>query len=271
LERLPLAQRIGWEVLINPDEEIGSPGSAHLFAAAAVRNDLGLVFEPAFPDGNLVSSRKGSGNFSAVVRGRAAHAGRDFHLGRNAIEAAARFAVSAAELNGSIPGVTVNVARIDGGGPANVVPDLAICRLNARVETFEQQTLVHDALRRIAADIDRRDGISIELHGEFLSPPKVLDEPTLALLGHVAECARELGMPAISWRPSGGASDANKLAAAGLTVVDTLGPRGGNMHSAEEYLLVESLTERAALSALLLLKLAGGQIDWPAKRRAPMK
>src|SRR5262249_39128994 len=80
LERSPVAGSLAWEVLLNPDEEIGSPGSGSLFAAAAKRNDIGLLFEPALPDGSLVASRKGSGNFTFIVHGRAAHAGRDAHL-----------------------------------------------------------------------------------------------------------------------------------------------------------------------------------------------
>ena len=87
-ERSPWAEKVGWEVLINPDEEIGSPGSAPLLIQAAKRNNLGLVFEPSLPDGNLVGARKGSGNFTAIARGKAAHAGRNPQLGRNAIDRA---------------------------------------------------------------------------------------------------------------------------------------------------------------------------------------
>ena len=124
LERSPFAENIGWEVLINPDEEIGSPGSSPLLHEAARRNHLGLVYEPALSDGSLVSERKGSGNFDIIVRGKAAHAGRDFLAGRNAIATAAKLAVELDKLNGASE-LTVNVARIDGGGPNNMVPDLA--------------------------------------------------------------------------------------------------------------------------------------------------
>ena len=77
LERSRWAERIGWEVLVSPDEELGSPGSAPILADAATRNHVGLIFEPALPVGSVVGARKGSGNFVAVVRGRSAHAGRD--------------------------------------------------------------------------------------------------------------------------------------------------------------------------------------------------
>ncbi len=80
-ERFAQADRLGWTAVINPDEEIGSPGSAALLAATAKNHALGLLFEPALPDGALVDRRRGSGNFSIVIRGRSAHAGRDFAKG----------------------------------------------------------------------------------------------------------------------------------------------------------------------------------------------
>lgn len=266
LERSELRDHIGWEVLLNPDEEIGSPGSAGLLAGCAARNHLGLVFEPAFPDGSLVSERKGSGNFSAVIRGRAAHAGRDLAAGRNAIVAAADFALAAHALNGRIPEASVNVGRIDGGGPVNVVPDLAIVRLNARAAQVADQHLLEQELQQIANDVVARREVAIQLHGGFLSPPKLLDDRTRALCRLIESCGQALNLP-IQWTRSGGASDGNKLAAAGLPVIDTLGPVGGHLHSPDEYLRVETLPERARLCALLLLRLATGEAT--LERKSP--
>lgn len=266
LERSVWAGQLGWEIVLNPDEELGSPGSAGLLAAAAGRNDLGMLFEPALPDGTLVGARKGSGNFTAVVRGRSAHAGRDPHLGRNAIHALARFIGAISSLDGTEPGLTVNVGRIEGGTAANVVPDLAIARLNARAATREQMVLVEQRLWELADEVNRSDGINLQIHGGFFSPPKPLEGRGLALMEHVASCGRELGLE-VTWRSTGGVSDGNKLAAAGLPNVDSLGVRGGGLHSSSEYLLIDSLTERAQLAALLLLKLASGEIAWP--RPAP--
>jgi glutamate carboxypeptidase len=95
------------------------------------------------------------------------------------------------------------------------------------------------------------------LEGGVTSPPKLLDEPTRKLLGLIESSAKELGWT-LATRPSGGVSDGNKLAAAGLPVVDTLGPRGGNLHSDQEFVMIDSLTERAKLSALVLMRLANG-------------
>src|SRR6266542_4277447 len=93
LERSNISGRVGYEIVLNPDEEIGSPGSGDLIVEAGKRCDCALLFEPAFSDGWLIDQRKGSGNFVFVVRGRAAHAGREFQLGRSAIVAAAELVV----------------------------------------------------------------------------------------------------------------------------------------------------------------------------------
>jgi len=257
LEKSPWAENVGWEVLINPDEEIGSPGSTALLVEAARENHIGLIFEPSLPDGNLVGDRKGSGNYKVTVRGRAAHAGREPHMGRNAITALARFIV---ELNrASENGVTINVGHIEGGGPVNVVPDLAVCRFNVRVMTLEDQVYFEEHVDGLAREFNRLDGISLDLEGRFARPPKPLDGKTRLLLGHIAGCGADLGLN-LEWRTSGGSCDGNNLAAAGLPTVDSLGVTGGGIHSADEYLLLNSLVERAQLSALLLMKLGAGEI-----------
>jgi glutamate carboxypeptidase len=264
LERSPYAEKVGWEVLLNPDEEIGSPGSAPLLEQSARRNHLGLVYEPALADGTLAGARKGSGNFTAVVRGKAAHAGREYHLGRNAIVALADFVGALDALNGRRPGVTVNPGRIEGGGPLNVVPDLAIVRFNVRVADAEQQTWVDQELQRLGAAIDAREGISLALRGRFGRPPKVLTSANLALFEMLAGCGAELGV-GIRWQSTGGCCDGNNLAAAGLPNVDTLGVCGGRIHSSREFVLLDSLTERARLSALFLMKLGAGELHPPER------
>jgi glutamate carboxypeptidase len=262
LERSGLADQLGWEVLINSDEEIGSPGSSGLFYEASERNGLGLVFEPSLPDGQLIAERKGSGNFAVVIRGRSAHAGREFELGRNGLTAAARLGLDLEALRDPANGLTVNIARLEGGGPLNVVPELGICRFNVRYRDAEQQDMLRSRIDERVAGINDAEGYSAELHGGFTAPPKALDGPTEQLLESIAACGRGLGLD-IRWRSSGGVCDGNRLAAAGLPAVDTLGVRGGAIHSAEEDLLTDSLTERAKLTALLLMNLAVGRTPWP--------
>ena len=265
LERSPVAAEIGWTVFINPDEELGSPGSSHRFEALAKEHALGLLFEPALPEGALVGARKGSGNFHATMTGRSAHAGRDPHAGRNAVHALAEYIVALTGLGQTSSGITVNVGRVDGGGPLNVVPDRASCGFNVRVSSREEQRAVEARLAELSERFNGREGYQLKLHGCFTAPPKPLDGPTLRLLEHVAACGRELGMD-LAWRDTGGTCDGNRLAAAGLPNVDSLGPRGGALHSPDEFLHLDSLVERAKLSALLLMKLAAGELEWPIPR-----
>ena len=95
------------------------------------------------------------------------------------------------------------------------------------------------------------------VHGGFARPPKPLSPEAEALFGLVKQAGTDLGQT-IGWQPSGGVCDGNNIAACGVPVVDTMGVRGGKIHSMEEYLIVDSLAERAALSALTILRLAGG-------------
>ncbi len=261
-EASPFCGQVGWEVLLNPDEELGSPGSLPLLQEAAGRNQLGLLFEPCLPDGNLVGARKGSGNFAAVIRGRAAHAGRDPHLGRNAVHALAEFIMALDALGKARPGLNVNVGKVEGGGALNRVPDLAIARFNLRAGDAEDMAAAAAFLAAQKAAFSGREGYALELHGGFTSPPKPLVGGTLDLLRQVAECGSRLGME-LSWRASGGVSDGNKLAAAGLPNVDTLGARGDNIHGPLEWLALDSLPERARLAALLLMRLGSGELAWP--------
>ncbi len=252
-EASPFADRLGWEVVIVSDEEVSSPGSAALLTDAAHRCHLGLTYEPALPDGTLAGARKGSGNFSAIVTGRAAHAGREPEKGRNAIVAAADLAVRLKALTAD--DLSVNPAKIDGGGPNNIVPDVAVLRWNMRPSTPEAQASAQAAVAALAAEVAAAHDVGVEVHGGFARPPKPLDANQLRLFALVRDCGAALNLP-IGWRDTGGVCDGNNLAATGLAVVDTLGPRGGAIHSSDEFLCVDSLEERARLSALILMRVA---------------
>lgn len=258
LEASPLAEHIGWEVLLNPDEEIGSQSSAPLIAEAARRCHVGLIYEPSFPDGHLAGARKGSGNFALLARGRAAHAGREHHLGRNAIRLLAEATAAIDDLNGQREGVTFNPGFVHGGGATNIVPDTAMMRFNVRLPRPEDADWVQRELERIVAGFDAREGYALELHGGFTRMPKILSPANERLFALAQDCGRELGL-ALEHLPTGGCCDGNNLAAAGVPNIDTLGVHGGAIHSAKEWMRVSSLTERGQLSALLLLRLAAGE------------
>ena len=258
VEASEVAERIGYEVVINSDEEVGSLGSAPLIAQAARGKRAALTYEPsALPDGTLAGARPGSGNYSLVVRGRSAHAGRNPEDGRNAVLAAADLALRLEKLKRD--GLSVNPGRIEGGGPSNVVPDLAVLRVNLRPRTpeieAEAERLIDEAVAAVAAERD----IQIEVHGGFGRPPKPMTPEAERLFELVKAAGADLGQ-SIGWQPSGGVCDGNNIAACGVPVVDTMGVRGGKIHSMEEYLIFESLGERAALSALTILRIAEGRL-----------
>ncbi len=256
-EELPHASRLGWEVIITPDEETGSTGSRSLLEAAAQRSTCGLVFEPAY-GADIVRSRKGVGAFTVTVNGRPAHAGRDFAQGRNAIVALADFLLSADALNRELDDVIVNVGRITGGGPINIVPDQARADLNIRVRRRPDARRVVQILENLAARLTD-DGIRVEFAGEFNRLPMESTPASEALFAAYQACARDLGL-ALEWRHSGGGSDGNLLSSAGMPVLDGLGPRGDGMHSPAEHIVLESLVERAQLAALFLDRIASGHI-----------
>ncbi|GAC1577922.1 MAG: hydrolase [Novosphingobium sp.] len=256
-ESSAVAGTVGYDVMINSDEEPGSLSSAPLIASLAKGKAAALTYEPsALPDGTLAGARGGSGNFSAVFTGRSAHAGRNPGYGRNALVAAADLAVRLKHMETS--GLTINPARIDGGSANNVVPDSAVLRFNIRPKGELDAERFSRAIYLILHEIEQEHEVSIHLHGGLTRPPKPLTPQAEALFGLVKDCGEALGQP-ISWIPSGGVCDGNNIAALGVPVVDTMGVRGGAIHSDEEYLLVPSLAERAALSALVLHRLSGGE------------
>ena len=252
LETAPLAGRVGYDVMINSDEETGSHASAALIAELAAGKTAALTYEPALPDGTLAGARPGSGNFSITVHGRSAHAGRNPEDGRNALIAAADLALRLDALK--TQNLKVNPARIDGGGPNNVVPDSAILRVNMRPSTPEAMAEAESALRAAVAAVSREHDVHCHIHGGFNRPPKPLDPAATRLFELVRSCGAALGID-IAWKATGGVCDGNNIAACGIPVVDTMGPRGGAIHSSDEFLITDSLAERAQLSALTMLRI----------------
>ena len=260
IERHPDKDKLGYSVLLSPDEEIGSPGSATRLAELGRRAHVGMTFEPALADGSLAGARKGSGNFALTVRGRAAHAGREHHLGRNAVAALARFIVGLDALNGQRDGVTFNIAKVDGGGATNIVPEVAVGRFNVRMVESEDCAWIEGELAKLVARVNEENGITAELSGGFSRPPKPMSPANATVFDWVKRAGADLGQE-IRWAPSGGVCEGNNLWAAGCPNVDTLGVRGGEIHSDREFMVVSSLVERARLSALILSRIAAGEYD----------
>jgi len=258
IEASPAAARIGYDVVINSDEETGSLSSAGLIAAAARGKHAALTYEPALPDGTLAGARGGTGNFSIRIKGKSAHAGRNPEDGRNAIVAAADVALRLAKAAG--PRLSVNPARIDGGGANNVIPDLAVLRVNFRPAGAEDIARARAHIDSAVAMVAAEHAVEIQVHGGFNRPPKPIDPGAAKLFDLVKHAGADLGL-SIGWRATGGVCDGNNIAAAGVPVVDTMGARGGAIHSSDEFLIVDSLAERAALSALTILRIADRVAD----------
>jgi len=260
LERSPWASQIGYDVLVSPDEEIGSLGSGPVLMDLGAKAHVGMTYEPALADGSLAGARKGSGNFSLRCRGRAAHAGREHHLGRNAIVAAAEFARGLDLLNGQRPDITFNVSRIDGGGAPNVVPDLGICRFNVRVKTEEDALWAKTEIETLVRAADARDGITADLHGGFTRPPKPMSPANQRMFDWTRTAGQAIGLD-IKWADTGGVCEGNNLWASGCPNVDTLGVRGADIHSDREIAKLSSFVERAQLSAVMLMQFARGRFN----------
>ena len=258
LEQSPLSRNIGWKVILNSDEEIGSPSSAHLFEGAAKEFHWGLVFEPCLKNGHLVGARKGSGHFTILARGRPAHAGRSIREGRNAIDALAKCVSLISRLGDARRGLTVNAGLIRGGSAPNVVAETASAVYNIRFAKAEDFIFVEKKIHEILTAVSQKTEVSIEYQRRVSAGPKPLIGKTLDAFKHVQRCGREIGLD-LKWEDSGGVCDGNRLQAAGLATVDTLGVQGGDLHSDHEYLLVDSLVERTTLATLCLLTWADGE------------
>ena len=258
-EQTAAASSLGYDVLINSDEETGSLASAALIADLAEGKLAALTYEPAaLPDGTLAHERGGTGNYSITLTGKSAHAGRNPHEGRNAIVAAADLILRLKALE--TPEITINPAKLEGGAANNVVPDHAVLRFNIRPKTVEAGAAFDHALVHLLIDIQAAHEVATHRHGGVTRPPKKVDAAAQKLFDLVRQCGAELGQD-IRWQSTGGVCDGNNIAACGVPVVDTMGVRGGAIHSPDEYLIVPSLAERAALSARVIERLAQGAIS----------
>ncbi|MCJ7584387.1 MAG: M20 family metallopeptidase [Anaerolineales bacterium] len=234
--------------LFTSDEEIGSCTSRALIEGLAKGSALVLVLESGLPNGAVKTWRKGVGDFTVRVKGRAAHAGGDHEKGRNAIEELAHQVLVIQKLTDYEKGTTLNVGMIRGGTATNVVPAEAMAEVDLRVM---QPSEAERILARLHALKPVLEGTSIEVTGELNRPPMPFDERMKATFERAKEIAVKRGI-SLQAGGSGGASDANFVAPLGIPVLDGLGAIGEDYHSEHEYILTDSLPERALLLAALL-------------------
>ena len=248
LDELPF-ERLTY--ITNPDEEIGSPSSTPIIRGHAAEADACFVLEGARANGDIVSSRKGIAELRLTIEGRAAHAGVEPEKGRSAILAAAGLVTAIDALNGRWPGVTANVGVIAGGTRPNVVAERASLEVDLRGVTRAVLEAAVTAVRELTERPVVPDvTVTIETMAHW--PPMEKLERSGRLVETAIALAGRLGFP-LRDAATGGASDANTTAGMAMATLDGLGPIGGNDHSPDEYLEVDSIVPRTTLLAGLLL------------------
>lgn len=238
-------------MLFTTDEETGSETSRALVEAEARRSAAVLVLEPALPEGALKTSRKGCGVYELTVRGVAAHAGVDPGRGASAVRELARQILAIDGLQDLGRGVTLNVGIVAGGTRPNVVPDFATATIDVRVPTMADAARVDDALLKLRPE---DPATSLQVRGAIDRPPLERTPQVVRLYELARQVAAELGH-ALGEGGTGGGSDGNFTAAAGVPTLDGLGAVGDGAHALHEHVATAHLPWRAALLAGLVARL----------------
>jgi glutamate carboxypeptidase len=238
-------------VLITSDEEVGSPTSRRLIEEMAVGCEYVLVLEPPLPDGSLKTARKGVGHFVVEIEGKPAHAGVEPAKGRSAILELAHQILHLHGLTDLSAGVSVNVGVIEGGTTSNVVAARASARVDVRATTLDQAAAIERAIRRSRTHVE---GTRLTISGGFNRPPMERTEAVARLFERARAIGRRIGLE-LGEGATGGGSDGNFTAALGLPTLDGLGIAGSGAHATHEQIELDSLPERTALLASLLMHL----------------
>ncbi|WP_078380399.1 M20 family metallopeptidase [Sutcliffiella halmapala] len=241
-------------IVLNSDEEIGSPTSKDLIEQKAKGMKYALIMEPARKDGSLVTARRGKGHYTLSVKGRAAHSGIEPEKGRSAIEELAYKIIRLHDLTDHEQGISVNVGLIEGGSSVNTVSDTAVAEVDIRISEREQASRMEARIEKICASTDVK-GTEIHLEGKMNRLPMEKNAQTTSLLHLIEDVGEKIGIE-VTDTATGGGSDASFTAAMGVATIDGMGPVGGNAHSDAEYLEIPSLTERTELLAKTIEKLA---------------
>jgi glutamate carboxypeptidase len=242
------------DFFLNTDEEIGSPASHLLYQPTAVLADAALVLESARMNGNIVSARKGDGDYRIQVLGRQAHAGVEIEKGANAILELSHCIQAISALNGRQPGTTVNVGLVGGGIRPNVVPDEAWAEFDVRFVTIADGLALDQAIRQ-AVSQPQIAGTHIEISGGIEKNPMERTAASAYLVDLIQGVGRQLGL-SFQDVQTGGTSDGNYISEMGIPTLDGLGPIGGLDHSPDEYLEEKSILSRTALLAGFIIEIA---------------
>lgn len=252
--------RLPWTLLLNSDEETGSYHSFDAIFAEAKRvnaaGGIGIALEPATSDGGLVIERAGSAQFMIECRGKAAHVGRDFASGVSAVGALTRVVIQAEKLADPDAGVIANIGPLQGGAATNVVPDLARAWGNVRFASPAQAEGLAGSLAALRQTPGLPGGSTVEVCASFGRPAKPLTPRVQRFAELCLGAAESLGQK-LPFARTAGVCDGNIMQAAGLTTLDTLGVRGGGLHTPQEWIELPSLVERCQLLAVVMLRCQG--------------
>jgi glutamate carboxypeptidase len=247
---IPVRRNIVFQV--NSDEEVGSETSRYFTEEAARQSAVVLLLEPGTGvTGKLKTARKGVGDYTVTVKGKASHAGVDYEAGASAVVELARQIPKIAAFTDLKKGVTVNPGVIAGGTRTNVVAAEARVEVDIRVAHAKDAAALDQKFRGLRP-FDKR--CSIQVEGGLNRPPM---ERTLAIrqLFQAARAyAKELGVT-LQESATGGGSDGNFTAALGIPTLDGLGGVGEGAHAANESILLDRIADRTALLAMLLSQL----------------
>ena len=235
-------------VLVTSDEELGSRYSEALIMETAADCGLVLVMEPATKEGALKTWRKGVASYDLLAEGRASHAGNAPEQGINAIVELAQQICALNEMNDLQHGTSVSVTVVEGGITTNVIPPRATAQVDVRALTVRAQADVDAAILGLQA---RVPGARLQVTRHHRRDPMERNEQMIAAFGQARAIGAELGLT-VREDGSGGGSDGNFTAAAGITTLDGLGPQGDGLHAEHEHVIINSLPQRAALVAGIL-------------------
>jgi len=235
-------------VLLNTDEEIGSPSSRAIIEAEARKSTHALVLEPSVPPlGAIKTFRKGVGMFKVAITGKAAHAGADPEKGISAIGEMAHQIVRLHSMTDFKTGTTVNVGVVAGGTRSNVIAAEAHAEVDLRVATKAEGERVVKEILNLKPQIE---GATISVTGGMNRPPMERTPKIVEAYHFAKKLAAELGFE-LHESGTGGGSDGNFTAAIGTPTLDGLGAVGAGGHAESEYLIIKHMPERAALLARL--------------------
>mgnify|MGYP005751605737 FL=1 len=242
------------QIILNSDEEVGSPTSKSLIEDESLGKEYALIMEPARKDGSLVSARRGGGRYKIIVKGKSAHAGIEPQKGRSAIEELAYKVIQLNGLTDLEKGISVNVGLIEGGSSVNTIPPKAIAHVDIRISEMEQAEYVEQKIKEICST-NEVSGTVISFKGSINRPPLEKNEQNEQLLDIIQDVGKEIGID-VNDTSTGGGSDAAFTSASGVPTIDGLGPVGGNAHSEHEYVEIKTLPERTLLLAKTIERLS---------------